>query len=425
MGTQPSTAARREAWIQLGAGVLAMVAVANFQYAWTLFVGPLHAAHGWSEVSIQDALYMYFIIAQTLLVPLHGYLAEHFGPRRLVVTGGLLAALAWVINAHTSSLWMLRAAQLLGGCGSGIVYSVSVGNALKWFSHRRGLAAGLTAAAFGAGSATTILPILWTIDAGGYQAAFLWFGLGQGLVVVLAGLIMRFPEGPGAHAEAPAKVLQSRIEYTPREMLRQPSFWLLYSMMTIGGIPGLLMLGQIKPMAEAFGIADVPVSILGLELGLALPLALILNPLSGGFTRPIFGWLSDHVGRERAIFLAFALEGLALFVLILGRHNAPVFVLMSALAFFGWGAIFGLFPAVSADMFGRQYATANYGFLYTAKGAGSLMVALVCNRLQQATASWPLVFALMIAADWIAALLALFVLKPMRERHAEGVGSRE
>jgi OFA family oxalate/formate antiporter-like MFS transporter len=401
-------------WVQLGAGIVGMVAVANFQYAWTLFVAPLHAVHGWSAVHIQDALYFYFVPAQTLLVPLHGYLAERFGPRGLVILGGVLCAVAWVINSQTSSLPVLYAAQVMAGCGSGMVYSISVGNALKWFADRRGLAAGLTAAAFGMGSAATILPILWTIDHAGYPLAFLVFGIAQGVFVVLAGSVMRFPVGP-AEAVAPARVLQSRIDFTPRAMLGQRTFWLLYGMMTIGAVPGLLMIGQIKPITEAFDIAWTNLSILGVELGPALPIALLLDPLSGGLTRPVFGWLSDHIGRERAIFTAFALEGAALLVLILARENAGLFVVMSALSFFGWGAIFSLFPAVSADMFGRKYAATNYGLLYTAKGAASLVI-LVFNRVQAQTGSWELIFALMIAADWIAALLALLVLKPMRER---------
>ena len=226
---------------------------------------------------------------------------------------------------------------------------------------------------------------------------------------------MRFPEEHVGGTAVPVKVMQSAFDYTPRAMLAQRSFWLLYAMMTVGAIPGLLMIGHIKPVAEAFGIADAEVSILGVGLGAALPLALLLDPLSGGVTRPVFGWLSDHIGRERAIFVAFALEGAALLVLILARASARAFVVMSALSFFGWGAIFSLFPAVSADMFGRRFAATNYGLLYTAKGAAAIVVAL-CTRVQADTGSWGLVFALMIAADWLAALLALFALKPMRER---------
>src|SRR5436190_16497556 len=206
--------------VQLSAGIVAMVAVANFQYAWTLFVRPLVARHGMSRVEVLDALNIWFVLAQTWLVPLEGYLAERFGPRRLLVLGGVLAALAWVINANTSSLAVLYAAQVLSGCGSGIVYSISIGNALKWFPDRRGLAAGLTAAAFGAGSAATVLPIRWTIKHYDYQAAFFWFGLGQGLVIVLAALVMRFPRAGEVPAPSQLKVLQSSRDYTPGQMLR-------------------------------------------------------------------------------------------------------------------------------------------------------------------------------------------------------------
>ena len=404
----------RNRWGQLIAGILGMVAVANFQYAWTLFEKPLVKEHGWSPVEVSDALAV-FVLAQTWLVPLEGYLAERFGPRRLLVLGGTLAALAWVLNANTSSLGVLYTAQVLSGCGSGIVYSLSMGNALKWFPDRRGLAAGLTAAAFGAGSAATILPIAWTIHTAGYETAFLWFGLGQGLVVVLAGLLMRFPESRELPVRAQPEIHPPNQDATPRQMLKQPGFWLLYAMMTMGAIPGLLMLGRLARIADDFGVAGEEVSLLGIGLGAALPAALMLDRLSGGLTRPVFGWLSDHIGRAHAIFLAFSLEGAALLVLILFSSNPVLFVLMSGLAFFGWGAVFSLFPAVSGDMFGRKFATTNYGLLYTAKGAASLLVAL-CNRLHAATGSWTTVFVLMIAADWTAALLALLVLPRVR-RH--------
>jgi OFA family oxalate/formate antiporter-like MFS transporter len=404
----------RNRWVQLAAGIAGMVAVANFQYSWTLFVQPLDARHGWGKVAILDSLYIFFTLAQTWLVPIEGYLADRFGPRRLLVTGGVLSALAWVICSSTNSLAVLDAAQVLSGCGSGIVYSLSVGNALKWFPDRRGLATGLTAAAFGAGSAATVRPIGWTIEHLGYETAFLWFGVGQGLVIVLAALVMRFPRPGEVPAPVKPRVLQSSRDYSPRQMLRSPAFWLLYVMMTAGAIPGLLMLGQIAPLAEDFGVARVQIALLW-GTSAALPLAMELDRVLGGFTRPVFGWVSDHIGREPAIFLAFALEGVSLLLLIAFASNPVAFVLTSGLAFFGWGAIFSLFPAVSGDMFGRQFATANYGLLYTAKGAAALLVSL-CNRLQAATGSWAAVFVLLIAFDWLAALLALFVLRPLRRR---------
>jgi OFA family oxalate/formate antiporter-like MFS transporter len=402
-------------WVQLTAGIVGMVAVANFQYSWTLFEGPLRERHpSWTKVQIQDALAIFFIAAQTWLVPLEGYLAERFGPRRLLLGGGILAALGWIINAHTSSLPMLYTAQVMAGCGSGIVYSISMGSALKWFPDRRGLAAGLTAAAFGAGSAATVLPIDFTIRVFGYEAAFQWFGIGQGLVIVLAGLVMRFPRTGEVPVVAAPKLLQATRDYTPREMLCSSAFWLLYAMMMMGAVPGLLMIGQLKPMASDFQVADVPM--FGGAI-LAVNLALMIDRIMGGLTRPVFGWVSDHIGRELAIFFAFALEGASLLLLILFRHNPMMFVLMSGLAFFGWGAVFSLFPAVSGDMFGRRFATTNYSWLYTAKGAAGLLVAL-CNRLQASTGTWDHVFAVMIAFDWLAALLALFALRPLRMRLA-------
>jgi OFA family oxalate/formate antiporter-like MFS transporter len=412
-------------WVQLAAGIVGMISVANFQYSWTLFVAPLKAHHGWEVPDIQHALYLFFIPAQTWLVPIEGYLAERFGPRRLLITGGAVAALGWIISAQTTSLALLYAAQALAGCGSGIVYSISMGSALKWFPDRRGLAAGLTAAAFGAGAAATVRPVRWTIQEFGYDQAFLWFGIGQGLVIIVAALVMRFPRAGEVPASLQAKVLQSGRDYTPLEMLKSPGFLLIYFMMTMGAIPGLLMLGYIAPMAADFGVAEAQVTI-GFPdsaaylvfTSAALPLAMELDRVMGGLTRPIFGWISDHIGREIGIFLAFFLEGLALFVLIQFNDNPVVFVLMSGLAFFGWGAVFSLFPAVSGDMFGRQFATTNYSLLYTAKGLASLLVAF-CVTMRAQTGNWNLVFGVMITADAIAAILALLVLRPLRARIAE------
>jgi len=412
----PAASAGSTRWVQLTAGILAMVAVANFQYGWTLFVPPLEKAHSWSTDEIQVAFFVFFVLSQTWLVPFEAYLADRFGPRLLVVCGGLLCTTGWVVSSGTASLRALYFAQALSGCGSGVVYGVSMGSALKWFPDRRGLAAGLIAAAFGTGSAATVLPISKVINdpALGYRDAFLWFGLGQGLVIVLAGLVMRFPRGDDALPAAPVKLLQSSRDYTPGAMLKAPTFWLLYIMMAVGAVPGLLMIGQMSKIAADFGVAKQPVTLLGLTLE-ALPFALMLDRVTGGLTRPAFGWVSDHIGRERAIFLAFFLEGTSLAFLLAFRHDPLLFVLTSGVAFFGWGAIFSLFPAVSTDMFGRQYATTNYGILYTAKGAASLLVSL-CGVLKTLSGDWTAVFFLMIALDGLAAVLALFLLPRVRGR---------
>jgi OFA family oxalate/formate antiporter-like MFS transporter len=276
------------------------------------------------------------------------------------------------------------------------------------------LAAGLTAAAFGAGSAATVLPIRLTIAHAGYEAAFLWFGLAQGLVVVLAGLVMCFPGAGEVLVPANSHMPQAGPEATPWEMLRTPAFWLLYAMMTMGAVPGLLMVGQLAPMASDFGVAEQDVTLLGISLA-AVSFAMMLDRIMGGLTRPVFGWFSDHVGREWAIFVAFGLEGTALLLLIQFPHDPVMFVLTSGLAFFGWGAVFSLFPAACGDLFGRKFATTNYGLLYTAKGLAAILLSGL-NRLHAETGSWVGVFALMIAFDWLAALLALLVLRPLRAR---------
>jgi len=401
----PSSPLRRSLfsnrWVQLTAGILAMVAVANFQYAWTLFVPALEARHGWSEVALADSFF-FFLLAQTWLVPIEGYLADRFGPRRVLVCGGVLAGLAWILLAHTSSLLVLGVAQVLCGCGSGIVYGICMGNALKWFPDRRGLAAGITAAGFGAGSALTVLPIQLTIKHAGYPTAFFWFGLGQGVVIVLAGLGMRFPTSHQLAGLPRPPIPQTTRDYSPAETVRAPLFWLLYLMMTLGAIPGLLMTGEMSHLARDFGVPTV------------LALALMVDRVLGGLTRPFFGWVSDRIGREQAMFVAFTLEGISLLLLLqYGPHNRVLFVVLSGIAFFGWGAVFSLFPAAAADLFGRRYATANNGLLYTAKGMATLLLFLLI-RLKESS-GWGPVFAVMIAFDWLAALLALFVLLPLRK----------
>jgi OFA family oxalate/formate antiporter-like MFS transporter len=407
----------RTRWVQLIAGIFAMIAVANYQYSWTLFVQPLRDRHHWAIPDIQHAFFLFFVPAQTFLVPIEGYLAERFGPCKLLVFGALVAALGWIVSASTASLPVLYGAQALAGCGTGIVYGISMGNVLKWFPDRRGLAAGLMAAAFGAGSAITIRPVRWTVQTYGYEQAFIWFGVGQALVILLATIVTRFPGKGEAPPPVHSRVLQSGRDYAPFEMLRTPGFWLVYFMMTMGAVPGLLMLGNIAPMAADFGVAESEVTLLWWSSA-ALPLAMELDRIAGGLTRPVFGWLSDQIGREIAIFLAFALEGSALFLLIRFADDPVMFVLMSGLAFFGWGAVFSLFPAVSCDMFGRKFATTNYSLLYTAKGVASgVVAAAVVLRAQ--TGNWIGVFVVMIAADAVASLLALFVLRPLRRHLAE------
>ncbi|MGB6419559.1 MAG: oxalate/formate MFS antiporter [Pseudolabrys sp.] len=400
-------------WGQLVFGIICMVMIANLQYGWTLFVNPIDQKYHWGRAAIQVA-FTVFVLAETWLVPFEGYLIDKFGPKVMVCGSGALVAIAWVINSMADSLFLLYVGAALGGIGAGVIYGASVGNALKWFPDRRGLAAGLTAAGFGAGSALTVIPIANMIQSSGYQAAFLWFGLGQGIVVMLVGLMLRAPQASEVSAPAAPAVLQTKRDFGPAEVLRTPVFWVMYVMFVAVGAGGLMALAQLAPIATDYKIAGIPVSILGLTLP-ALTFALTIDRVLNGICRPFFGWVSDHIGRENTMFIAFFLEGVGIYALLYFANNPVLFVILSGVVFFAWGEIYSLFPATCTDMYGRKFATTNYGMLYTAKGTASLLVPLA-NVLTSATGSWHAVFYVAAILNIAAALMALFVLKPMRIR---------
>ena len=332
----------------------------------------------------------------------------------MIAGSGVLVAIAWVLNAYANSLPLLYLAAAIGGIGAGVVYGGCVGNALKWFPDRRGLAAGLTAAGFGAGSALTIIPIANVIQSSGYQSAFLWFGLAQGIVVLLVGLLLRAPEPGEVPASASAAVQQSRRDYQWHETIRTPVFWVMYAMFVMVGTGGLMATAQLAPIASDFKVANVPVSILGLTLP-ALTFALSLDRILNGLCRPFFGWVSDNIGRENTMFIAFLLEGIGIYALLSFANNPLMFVILSGLVFFAWGEIYSLFPATCTDIYGKKFATTNYGLLYTAKGTASLLVPLG-NVLMSATGNWTAVFIIAAALNIIAAIMAPTVLRPLRLR---------
>jgi OFA family oxalate/formate antiporter-like MFS transporter len=408
-----STASEATRWSQLLFGIICMVMIANLQYGWTLFVGPIDQKYHWGRASIQLA-FTIFVLTETWLVPIEGYLIDKFGPRIMISGSGVLVAIAWAVNSIADSLLLLYVGAAIGGIGAGVIYGGSVGNALKWFPDRRGLAAGLTAAGFGAGSALTVIPIANMIRSSGYQAAFLWFGLGQGLVVVLVALMLRAPEAGEVAAPAVPAVQQTRRDYTPGEALRTPVFWVMYVMFVMVGAGGLMAVAQLGPIAADFNVAGIPVSLLGLTLP-ALTFALTIDRVLNGLCRPFFGWVSDHIGRENTMFIAFLIEGIGIYALLLFAGHPVRFVILSGLVFFAWGEIYSLFPATCTDIYGRKFATTNYGMLYTAKGTAALLVPLA-NVLTTATGSWHAVFNVAAVLNLVAAVMALTVLKPMRIR---------
>jgi OFA family oxalate/formate antiporter-like MFS transporter len=371
----------------------------------------MDAKYHWGRTAIQVA-FSIFVITETWLVPIEGYLVDRFGPRPVVLWGGVLVGIAWVMNAYASSLTVLYIAAAIGGVGAGAVYGTCVGNALKWFPDRRGLAAGLTAAGFGMGSALTVIPIQAIIKSSGYESAFLYFGIVQGLIVFLLSFGLAAP-APG-RVPAVAKVIQTRRDYTWTEMIRTPVFWVMYLMFVMMAAGGLMATAQLAPIAKDFKIGDVPVSILGLTLP-ALTFALSIDRVLNGLTRPFFGWVSDHIGRENTMFIAFLCEGIGIVLLSQFGHDPFWFVILTGLVFFAWGEIYSLFPSTCGDTYGSKYAATNAGLLYTAKGTASLLVPFT-SVLTAMSGSWHLVFYIAAAMNIVAAVLAMIVLKPMRTR---------
>ncbi|AIQ90910.1 MULTISPECIES: oxalate/formate MFS antiporter [Methylobacterium] len=406
--------AGRGRWLQLAFGVVCMCMIANMQYGWTFFVNPMQERHGWDRAAIQVAFTL-FVVTETWLVPIEGWFVDKYGPRIVTLFGGLLCGIAWVINSYADSLTVLYIAAAIGGTGAGAVYGTCVGNSLKWFPDRRGLAAGITAMGFGAGSALTVVPIQAMIKSQGYEAAFFYFGIGQGVIVMLIALFLRSP----AKGQVPeiARVSQSKRDYKPSEMVRTPIFWVMYAMFVMMAAGGLMATAQLGPIAKDFKIADVPVSLLGITLP-ALTFAATLDRVLNGVTRPFFGWVSDHIGRENTMFLSFAIEGLGIYALSQFGQNPIAFVLLTGLVFFAWGEIYSLFPATCGDTFGSKYAATNAGLLYTAKGTAALIVPYT-SVLTTMTGSWHAVFLAAAALNIVAALLALFVLKPMRAAYTK------
>ncbi len=405
-------------WRQLAYGVACMMLIANLQYGWTLFVQPIHLKHGdWSVAQIQGA-FSIFIALETWLTPAGAWLADSLGGRRgpkaAVAIGGAMVAAGWALNAYASSLTLLYLAAAVSGIGAGFIYATCVGSAVKWFPDRRGLAVGLTAAGFGAGAALTVIPIKMMIESSGYEHTFLVFGLVQGAILLAVSALLRSPE-PGEVPAAPSRnLMQSARSFTPRETLASPVFWLLYVMFVLVSSSGLMVTAQLALMARDFGVGDVVL----LGGASVLAVALVVDNVANGAARPFFGWVSDRIGREATMVIAFGLGGASYLLLGLTGSQPWLFVLFAALIFFTWGEVFSLFPSTCADAFGPKYATVNTSLLYTAKGTSALLVPFA-NLIRDTSGSWYVVLVAAAAMNFIVGALAVFVLRPMRRVQSE------
>ena len=411
---QPVAAATQTTrWSQLIIAIICMVLIANLQYGWTFFVNPMAKAHGWSVAAIQFA-FSIFIALETWLTPIEGWIADSLGSRRgpklVVAFGGVMVAIGWIVNSTADTLGMLYLGTAIAGVGGGAIYATCVGLAVKWFPDRRGLAVGLTAAGYGAGTAITVIPITATISAYGYEMAFFWFGLVQGGAVFLLAWVLRAPDPGELTGLGAPKVAQTAQSYSPAQVLATPVFWLLYVMFVLVSASGLMATAQLAPIASDFGVGNI------MMFGVTtLVLAGIVDNLCNGGARPLFGWISDNIGREYTMALAFGLGGISYWLLGSLGHAPWAFVVFAGLIFLTWGEIFSLFPSTCTDTFGTKFATVNLSLLYTAKGASAFLVP-VANLVKTATGGWHMVFAVTAILNFIVVALALFVLKPLRAR---------
>ncbi len=374
-------------WFRLASAAVAMIMIANFQYAWSLFVKPLMGAHAdlhWKLSDVQWA-FSIFIACQTWFLAPSGWFIDKVGPRLFVTTGGILCGAGWALLSSADSLTMLYLYYAVTGAGAALVYCGSMSVALKWFPDRRGLAAGLTAAAYGAGAALFIPLIAKMLTSLGYQTTLIYTGAVQGLVIVVAAQFLRSPlAGDVAAVPPPAKkVVRSRgDDFTPVQMMRTSHFYLMYTAMFIMGVGGLMVTAQLTKLADTFKITAA-----------AVTLAATLNPVANGVSRLSWGWISDHLGRERTMVIAFIIQAIALVsVPLLAPGSDTMFILSLMLVYYSWGEIYSLFPSMTTDLFGMRNASANYGFMYSTKGIAAIVGGGVAALLFEKLGSWDVVF---------------------------------
>ncbi|HTI16434.1 MAG TPA: oxalate/formate MFS antiporter [Trinickia sp.] len=409
IATQATASPLKSRWWQLLCGLVCAMVSSNPQYIWTLWTHPLTEKLGVSLPSLQ-VTFSILIVCQTFLSPLEGYLIERFGPRWLLAAGGAMTGLSWVLTSQAETLLGVYLAYgVFGGIGVGIIVVGTIGLMARWFPDRRGLAIGIVMAGFGMGAMVTTFPISISLASHGYQHTMTTYGVILAVVGILAALGLRLPPPGYMEDWQPPTAVGIAPDTKTGSMLRTPLFWLLFIMMTMMSTSGLMVTSQMAVFTRDFGMAGV--TVLGLA---ALPLALTVDRVANGVTRPMFGWVSDRIGRENTMFIAFGLEAIAMALWLELRGEPVLFVLLSGIVFLGWGEIFSLFPSTLTDSFGSKHAIVNYACLSYAQGVGSILGGPVAALLHQHTGGWNAVFGTAITLDACTAVLAIAALKPMR-----------
>ena len=405
-------------WVRLWSAFVGMIMIGNLQYAWTLFAEPMvkaHAAQGWSLSEVQWGFGL-FIAAGTWAMPFFASYIDKIGPRFFMIASGLLCAIGWGALGYVPNLLSFYVLFCIAGIGVACVYACGVSTAVKWFPDKRGIASGIITAGYGGGAFLFNPMFDYLIQTIGYSDTFIWTGITHGALIALSGLVMVNPPATYKVAAAAAKpnVRRHDLQFTYSEMLRTPQFYFLFVAMLSVAIGGLMVTASVKPVATNFGIGHA-----------ALTVALILYPLANALSRILWGSVSDYLGRERTMFVAFLLQAIFLLALTtLGRQGDAIWVALVALVFLTWGELYVLFPAVLADLYGSKNSAGNYAFLYSAKGFASLVGAGLATNLFEMTGTWDYAFFASAALALLAAFMALYVRRmplPQKSgRRAEG-----
>jgi OFA family oxalate/formate antiporter-like MFS transporter len=391
-------------WFRLWSAFVGMIMIGNLQYAWTLFAEPMvkaHAEQHWQLSEVQWGFGL-FIAAGTWAMPFFASYIDKLGPRAFMVVSGVLCAVGWGSLGHVPSLMGFYALFCIAGIGVACVYACGVSTAVKWFPDKRGIASGIITAGYGMGAAAFNPLFDYLIRTIGYSDTFLWTGISHGALIALSGLVMVNPPASYKVAAAAAKpnVRRHDLNFTYAEMLRTPQFYFLFFSMLSVAIGGLMVTASVKPVATNFHIGET-----------ALTVALVLYPLANGFSRILWGSVSDYLGREKTMFAAFLLQAIFLLALTtLGRDGDALWVVLVVLVFLTWGELYVLFPAVLADMYGSKNSAGNYSFLYSAKGFASLLGGGLGAMLFESTGTWDYAFFASAALALLSAVMALYLL---------------
>jgi MFS transporter, OFA family, oxalate/formate antiporter len=424
-------AAAGNRWIQLVSGIVAMILISNYQYAFTLFTPGMKQTFSGVPYAKIAAIFSAFILFETWPMPVAGYFVDRLGIRKLMAFGSVCIGLGWLLGGTIakSPFDLYLYYGVIAGTGAGIIYISCVANAVKWFPDRRGLAVGLTAAGFGGGAALTVIPIANTIHIVGWAHAMAIWGVAQGLIALVMAMILHHPpagwapEGWNQRTKETAKaVAQSRVNFTWVQTLGRPEFYFLYMMFFFACAGGLIGSANLSQIAKSLRLSDAKL------FGLAIvPLTISFTSLCNAGSRILWGSVSDRLGRENTMFLTFGVEAILVFLVSRIAGTPVAFLVLFSLVFLFWGEVFSLFSAATGDIFGPKNASANYGMVYTAKGLASIFAGFGAAAIAAYFGgSFAVPFYFSAALCGIAAILSLFVLKPLvRNRLAKETARTE